>query len=107
MQGHVQAKLLLDDCYQDIDADGDPDLRPHSVLGSAVEAFDAQVLLDPLEEQFHLPSAPVQGANGQRRQRKLVGQEPVSYTHLRAHETVLDLVCRLLLEKKKQKKNKQ
>ena len=27
---------------------------------------------------------------------------PVSYTHLRAHETVLDLVCRLLLEKKKE-----
>ena len=29
------------------------------------------------------------------------GAGPVSYTHLRAHETVLDLVCRLLLEKKK------
>ena len=28
-------------------------------------------------------------------------QSAVSYTHLRAHETVLDLVCRLLLEKKK------
>ena len=28
-------------------------------------------------------------------------QVAVSYTHLRAHETVLDLVCRLLLEKKK------
>ena len=26
------------------------------------------------------------------------GYCPVSYTHLRAHETVLDLVCRLLLE---------
>ena len=25
---------------------------------------------------------------------------PVSYTHLRAHETELDLVCRLLLETK-------
>ena len=25
---------------------------------------------------------------------------PVSYTHLRAHETVLDVVCRLLLETK-------
>ena len=25
----------------------------------------------------------------------------VSYTHLRAHETVLDIVCRLLLEKTK------
>ena len=35
---------------------------------------------------------------------KVLGQYdpfPVSYTHLRAHETVLDLVCRLLLEKKK------
>ena len=30
--------------------------------------------------------------------------QPVSYTHLRAHETVLDLVCRLLLEKKKKQK---
>ena len=27
--------------------------------------------------------------------------EPVSYTHLRAHETRSNLVCRLLLEKKK------
>ena len=27
----------------------------------------------------------------------------VSYTHLRAHETSQDLVCRLLLEKKKKK----
>src|SRR5450759_4718246 len=31
---------------------------------------------------------------------------PVSYTHLRAHETRHDLVCRLLLEKKKKKKQK-
>ena len=31
----------------------------------------------------------------------------VSYTHLRAHETVLDLVCRLLLEQKKQKTHTQ
>src|SRR5450756_2922791 len=29
---------------------------------------------------------------------------PVSYTHLRAHETRHDLVCRLLLEKKKKQK---
>ena len=31
----------------------------------------------------------------------VVFERSVSYTHLRAHETVLDLVCRLLLEKKK------
>ena len=34
------------------------------------------------------------------------GLKPVSYTHLRAHETVLDLVCRLLLEKTNCKTNK-
>ena len=33
----------------------------------------------------------------------LHASKSVSYTHLRAHETVLDLVCRLLLEKKKEK----
>jgi len=37
---------------------------------------------------------------------KIMRQEfyAVSYTHLRAHETVLDIVCRLLLEKKKNQK---
>ena len=34
------------------------------------------------------------------RRKDTVRLAPVSYTHLRAHETVLDLVCRLLLEKK-------
>eukprot|EP00658_Telonema_sp_P-2_P008380 TRINITY_DN13157_c0_g1_i1.p1 TRINITY_DN13157_c0_g1~~TRINITY_DN13157_c0_g1_i1.p1 ORF type:complete len:102 (-),score=31.43 TRINITY_DN13157_c0_g1_i1:15-320(-) len=32
--------------------------------------------------------------------------KPVSYTHLRAHETPEHLVCRLLLEKKKKKERK-
>src|SRR5659263_543708 len=32
---------------------------------------------------------------------RLRGLRAVSYTHLRAHETRHDLVCRLLLEKKK------
>ena len=33
--------------------------------------------------------------------RRLHATVPVSYTHLRAHETLMNLVCRLLLEKKK------
>ena len=32
---------------------------------------------------------------------RILGTATVSYTHLRAHETTLHLVCRLLLEKKK------
>src|SRR5450756_2805477 len=35
-----------------------------------------------------------------------LGTDTVSYTHLRAHETRHDLVCRLLLEKKKKKKSR-
>ena len=38
--------------------------------------------------------------------RTVVHPIAVSYTHLRAHETVLDLVCRLLLEKKKKTQRK-
>ena len=34
---------------------------------------------------------------------KWIDTAPVSYTHLRAHETDSYLVCRLLLEKKKKK----
>ncbi len=42
--------------------------------------------------------------DGDRLRAKPPGPGFSSYTHLRAHETVLDLVCRLLLEKKKKKK---
>ena len=35
-----------------------------------------------------------------------IGTMTVSYTHLRAHETGRNLVCRLLLEKKKKKNTK-
>src|SRR5450756_2675212 len=35
-----------------------------------------------------------------------ISMSAVSYTHLRAHETRHDLVCRLLLEKKKKKPKK-
>src|SRR5665811_1884190 len=41
------------------------------------------------------------GSNGNRLRAWKLNLQSVSYTHLRAHETVLDLVCRLLLEKKK------
>ena len=45
--------------------------------------------------------------HGRRTLHRCALQVAVSYTHLRAHETVLDLVCRLLLEKKKQTTNTQ
>src|SRR5665647_3866686 len=39
-------------------------------------------------------------ADGQHMDGHRIGLRPVSYTHLRAHETDSYLVCRLLLEKK-------
>eukprot|EP00658_Telonema_sp_P-2_P046407 TRINITY_DN34568_c0_g1_i1.p1 TRINITY_DN34568_c0_g1~~TRINITY_DN34568_c0_g1_i1.p1 ORF type:complete len:131 (-),score=21.78 TRINITY_DN34568_c0_g1_i1:76-468(-) len=38
---------------------------------------------------------------------RYVGDDAVSYTHLRAHETPEHLVCRLLLEKKKKRQTRQ
>ena len=45
------------------------------VFRHAVKRFDAQMLLDPLEEQFHLPATLVQFGNGGRRQLCIVGQK--------------------------------
>jgi hypothetical protein len=39
-----------------IDADGDSDLRLDGVEGVAEEMFDRQILLDPLEEGLNLPT---------------------------------------------------
>ena len=75
MQRRIQFELLLDDRHQHVHADGDPDLRSHGVLRGAVKTFDSQMLLDPFEEQLDLPSAFVQRADCQRRQRELIGQE--------------------------------
>eukprot|EP00825_Cyclidium_porcatum_P008830 TRINITY_DN14429_c0_g1_i1.p1 TRINITY_DN14429_c0_g1~~TRINITY_DN14429_c0_g1_i1.p1 ORF type:complete len:129 (-),score=26.67 TRINITY_DN14429_c0_g1_i1:39-425(-) len=60
--------------------------------------------IDPVDRMLrHQPPArPWAAAVGQEvRHQQAIGIDAVSYTHLRAHETRHDLVCRLLLEKKK------
>ena len=67
-----------------------PDLpQPAPMPGAA----QRRQLLDALAASVLLPADPLLLV--------LDDLQSVSYTHLRAHETVLDLVCRLLLEKKK------
>jgi len=68
-------KLLFNDSNQHVGGHGAPDLRLHGVLARSQKSFDTQVLFDPLEEQFHLPATLVQSGDGQRRQRRIVGQE--------------------------------
>ena len=62
-----------------------------AVLATLTDARDhgkVYSLLDPAIDRF-----------GTLDEEDRAGFKAVSYTHLRAHETVLDLVCRLLLEK--------
>ncbi len=44
--------MLFDDRHQHIDADGDPDLSFHRILGCTEKCFDPQMLFDPFEEQL-------------------------------------------------------
>ena len=66
---------------------------------SGAEPDDALIATWELEDADVARLEEILGAGAV--QSKAVGIRTVSYTHLRAHETVLDLVCRLLLAKKK------
>ena len=72
----------------------------------ATTMFTAPVLADQLRVVVDIPPVHgivdgVLGSNASITTLIGSGIDPVSYTHLRAHETSLHLVCRLLLEKKK------
>ena len=73
--------------YRDLAAARFPQARP--VLEQACALLGCRI------EAAHAIGALAVESSG------LVRVETVSYTHLRAPETVLDIVCRLLLEKKK------
>jgi len=70
-----QFELFLDDGNQQVDRDSDTYLGFDRVLAGPEEDHDAQVLLDPLEEQFHLPPALIESANGSGGQCELVGEK--------------------------------
>ncbi len=42
-----------------------------------VERLDVQMLLDPFEETFHLPTFPIKFSNGQVGMCEVIGQEPI------------------------------
>ena len=64
--------------------------RPTVAAGGKVPAYRTRI---------HGTSVSVPAGIGD--YRSAIGCDTVSYTHLRAHETVIDIGCRLLLEKKK------
>ena len=68
-------QLLFDNRDEHVGGYGTLDLRRHGVLAVAQKSLDAQMLLDPFEEQFHLPTILVKLGNDRRWQRRVVGQK--------------------------------
>ena len=71
----LKMQAFFGDGNQHIGANGYPYLCLHRVLAGAKKHLDAKVLLDPLEEQLHLPTLPVQVGNHVWLQREVVGQK--------------------------------
>jgi len=61
-----QPQALAHDGHQHINGAGGPNVCFDRVLRHSVESFDAQVLLDPFEEQLDLPAALVELRNSER-----------------------------------------
>ncbi len=71
----VEIQRFLDDSNKDVNGDCDPDLSLYGVFGGAIESLDPEMLLDPFEKQFHLPTAAIEISNRFRRKDKIVGQK--------------------------------
>ena len=71
-QTQLDRQFLLDNRYQNVNTDGDPDLSFYRVLGSTEKCLDTQMLLDPFEEDFYLPTVLVKSNNRQGRQFEIV-----------------------------------
>ena len=77
---------LIETGYHEVNADRDPDLGANGVLAGSVKSFDAEVLLDPFEEQLDLPAAFVDERNGQCWETEVVGQKDQTLTGFRIDE---------------------
>ena len=110
----IDDKILFDECFERFFAwhDAAPEqeteplppaidaARPDALHESALSEL-AALLVAGDAARLQLAIAAAGRAAGLGNMRIFTQRGPVSYTHLRAHETVLDLVCRLLLEQKK------
>lgn len=68
-------QAFLQNGDEQVNGDGAPDLGAHRVGRRAVKGLDAQMLLDPFEEEFDLPASAIELGDGQRWDGEVVGQE--------------------------------
>ena len=75
-------QTFFDDSDEDVSADRNPYLRLHGILAGSQKGFDTQMLLDPFEEQFDLPSLLVKCRDHLGLERKVVGQKSDAFSSL-------------------------
>lgn len=86
-QTFVNSVNLVENGYHQVNANGDPDLGADRVLAGSVESLDAQVLLDPIKEEFDLPAPFVYGGDEDGGQFKVVRQKHQPLAGFRIHVT--------------------
>ena len=69
----VEFEVMFDDADEAVGDDCHMDLDAHGVLGFSPECLDSKVLLDPFEEELHLPSISIQKRNVLGREVEVVG----------------------------------
>lgn len=68
---------MLQEGKHQVDTHSDPDLRQHRISARSDKGLDLQILLDPLEEEFHLPTLFVDLGDRPCCETEVVGQEVV------------------------------
>jgi len=75
METSREVEPFFHDGHEQVDAEGNPDLGFDGIGRGAVESLDFQVLLDPAEEQFDVPSQLEDVGHGLCRDGKDIGQK--------------------------------
>ena len=75
VKGMREHELFFDDGNQDVNGHSNPNLGLHTVGRGAEETLDAQMLLDPFEEQLDLPSLFVERRDCESGEQEIVGQK--------------------------------
>jgi hypothetical protein len=61
----IKVQTFPDNGDEQINRDGGPDLSFDGIFGGAVERFNSEMLFDPTEEQFDLPTTPIHVGDGE------------------------------------------
>ena len=72
---NLDCQALLDDGHEDVNRDGDPNLRLHRILRGPIKRLNPQVLFDPAKEKFDVPPELIEHRDGQRRKDKIIRQK--------------------------------